>query len=453
MPCDAHQELLTGYLESTLAPEEIQSVLGHLDRCGVCRAEVEQNLALRERLVASAGASVQPALEDRVMAGIRSGRAASRVAGGLDSWIAPLLSGVRARRLGLGTAGLVVLLVAVAAVLLREPTLAWTIEQSIEAVRPFGALHLRGTFGGNAECELWARNPADRPRSQRLLIRIGHRAPTIVWTEGNATNYYDPASRTVYTDDALTAGFNPWPGPRLLELARAAGVRMVDTRWRFPWRRTVVTEFSMLSARGPTSARAEFDVETKLLVSLRQWDNMEYRGEPGFEADDITYLPDLPDDAFHVDLPAGVQFRPKPVEVAESMLGVLALPDAGIPTPDLPLDEAGRRVVAEMWQLVLERDVAGFKRLCPMTRGLSDSFLGVFLGGTKDPDAIVEVVDVAPGVLRGHSRLGPVSVVASRVRHGDGGLYEEKTIVQHLLVGSTPRAVIFSQYGQAYRLE
>jgi len=75
------------------------------------------------------------------------------------------------------------------------------------------------------------------------------------------------------------------------------------------------------------------------------------------------------------------------------------------------------------------------------------------IGGSDNPDAAVEVVAVEPGVQRGHSRLGPVSVVTSRVRHRDGGLYDEKIIVQHRLTGSAPSCVIYSIYGQPYRLE
>ena len=152
----------------------------------------------------------------------------------------------------------------------------------------------------------------------------------------------------MYTDDAQTAGFNPWPGPRLFEMARAVGVRMVDTRWIFPAGRRVVTEWSLLTSRGPMSARAEFDLETKLLTSLSQWDNMDWQGPPGFEAYDIEYFSDLPDETFKVGLPVGVRYQPKAVEVAESVLGVLAMPDAGIATPDVAIDEAGRRIVSEM---------------------------------------------------------------------------------------------------------
>ena len=179
---------------------------------------------------------------------------------------------------------------------------------------------------------------------------------------------------------------------------------------------------------------------------------MDRQGPPGFEAYDIEYLSDLPDETFKVGLPVGVRYRPKAVEVAESVLGVLAMPDAGIATPDVAIDEAGRRIVSEMWEL-LAQDLGSFRRLCPIARGLSDDLLRAVLGRADDPDAVIEVVEVGRGVLRGHSRLGPLSVVSSRVRHGDGKLYQEKTIVQHRLNGPTPSCVIYSNYRTSYRLD
>ena len=61
------------------------------------------------------------------------------------SWPIRLLLGARRWRLGLGTAGLAVLVLVIAAVLVRELSHAWSIEQSIEAMRPYRALHLHGT--------------------------------------------------------------------------------------------------------------------------------------------------------------------------------------------------------------------------------------------------------------------------------------------------------------------
>jgi hypothetical protein len=215
-----------------------------------------------------------------------------------------------------------------------------------------------------------------------------------------------------------------------------------------------VTEWSFVTANGPTSARAEFDLETKLLISLRQWDNMDRRGVPGVETDDITYLSDLPDDAFSVDVPPGVTSRPKDVGVKESLLGLLALEDAGIQTPGVSLEEAARRIATDLWHAIIDRDIDGLRRLCPVARGASDAVLSAMVFGTKDdPEGVLELVDVEPGVLRGHSRLGPLTVVTTRVRQRDGALYEEKFIVQHRLTGPVPSCVICAPYGTRYRLE
>jgi hypothetical protein len=451
MACDTHRDRLVEILESNETPDPSEPALSHLGTCPSCRAEFDEIRALRARLAAAGRAAPQPALEGAVMARIPPKTQAAPAVDASGSWPVRLLLGARRWRLGLGTAGLVALVLVIAAVLGREPSHAWSIEQSIEAMRPYRALHLHGTMGGNARCELWTRTSADHVTTERLLMQIA--GGPIVWIEGNATYYFDPNSQVVYTDDAQTAGFNPWPGPRLFEMAQAVGVRMVDTRWVFPASRRVVTEWSILTTRGPTSARAEFDLETKLLTSLSQWDNMDRQGPPGFEAHDIEYLSNLSDETFKVDLPAGVRYQPTPLEVAESVLGVLAMPDAGMPTPDTALDEAGRRIVSQMWKAVLAQDLASFRRLCPIARGWSDELLRATLGRADDPDAVVEVVEVGRGVVRGHSRLGPLSVVSSRVRHGDGKLYEEKTIVQHRPDGSTPSCVIYSNYGASYRLD
>jgi hypothetical protein len=447
MSCTPRHHLIA-HLESALAPEEDRAVLAHLGTCATCRAAVDKYQQLRARVRAAACSSPTPALEEDVMSAIAS----TTVWAPSDPpsiWQKIAILGRPALRLGLGAAGFVALVFAMAALFLYEPSQAWSVEQSIEATRPFHALQLTGTLAGKVRCQLWARSADSASGSARLLMRFENGVR--VWTEGNSTHYYEPGSRVVATDDAQTAGFNPWPGPQLFELARAAGIRQVDTRWRFPRTRTVVTEWSFMGANGPTSARAEFDLDTKLLVGLRQWENMDLHGVPAFEADRISYLPDLPDSAFEVTLPKDVAFRLKDVEVKESLLGLLSLDDAGIPAEGASLEEAARRVVTEMWQAVIARDLRGLRRLSPVTR---DAQLAAVLAQAIDgPNGVVEVASVGPGVPRGHSRLGPVSVVTSRVRHRSGGLYEEKFIVQHRLAGAAPSCVIAGPYGAAYRVE
>jgi len=152
-----------------------------------------------------------------------------------------------------------------------------------------------------------------------------------------------------------------------------------------------------------------------------------------------------------VDLPQGVAFHLRDVEVKESLVGLLSLGDAGVPAQGVSQEEAARLIVAEMWQAVIARDVARIGRLSPVAR--DERLSEMLLAAIDGPDGVVDVLRVDPGVPRGHSRLGPLSVVASHVRHRDGGLYEEKFIVQHRLTGAVPSCVIAGPYGAAYRLE
>jgi hypothetical protein len=439
---------VTAHLESTLAPEEERAVVAHLDACPPCRAAADACEQLRTRLRAAASASPAPALEEAVMSAIASttiGVPSAR----RSAWHTNTLVVRRPWRFALGATGFAALVLVMATVLLWEPSHAWSIEQSIEAVRPYHALQLTGTLGGKVRCRIWARSADSPSGSSRLLMRFDN--GVLVWTDRNATHNYEPGSRVVPTDDAQTAGFNPWPGPQLFELARASGIRQVDTRWHFPRTRTVVTEWSFMGVNGPTSARAEFDLDTKLLVGIRQWENMDLRGVPAFEADEISYLSDLPDSAFEVDVPKDVTFRLKDVEVRESLLGLLSLGDAGMLAEGLPLEEAARRAVTKMWDALIARDLAALKRLSPIAR--DEQLSAVISSAIDGPDGAVAVVSVDAGVQRGHSALGPLTVVTSRVRHRSGGLYEEKFIVQHRLMGAVPSCVVAGPYGSAFRLE
>jgi hypothetical protein len=445
MSCDVLHRHLSEYLEDPAGVDE--GVRRHVEKCAECRAELEAFQAVRARLVASSRAAGQPALEERVMRRVAAAvPVAERRARGLPRRLywAPV------RRAVLGTAGAAIAALVIALAFLREPTPAWSIEQSIEALSPYRALHMRGTIGG-APFELWARTSPDHVHAERLLIRIP--GQTTIWIDGNATHYYVPRERIVYTDDARTAGFNPWPGSRHMELAQAAGVRVVEYRRRFPIGRSVVVEWSMLSDRGPTSARAEFDVDSKLLRALTQWDNLDRSGAPGFETHDIEFARDLPERAFSPEVPADARYQPRPLQVSEAVLGVLALPDAGLPAPGLSLGEAGRLVVTRMLEAVIANDLAEFRRLCPVARAWDDPLLTAILGDSLDPQAATEVVEVEPGIERGHSALGPVSVVRTRTRHRDGHLYEQKFIVQHRLDGAVPSCVVYASHGDAYRLE
>jgi hypothetical protein len=167
----------------------------------------------------------------------------------------------------------------------------------------------------------------------------------------------------------------------------------------------------------------------------------------------VKHFRTLPDETFAVSLPPDVRHQVKEVTVPDTAIGALAMPGHGLEVPGLGLEEAGRQLVTEMWNAVVKSDFGRFRKLCPIAAGFNDELLEEFFGNADADRVVIEVLDVQPGVLRGHSSLGPLSVVSSHVRRRDGSVYEDKVIVQHLVSRPTPTCVIYSGYGRSYRLK
>ena len=56
---------------------------------------------------------------------------------------------------------------------------------------------------------------------------------------------------------------------------------------------------------GPRSIWLEFDVESKLLVSFKQWENANWEGPATLVGEKIMYSENLPDDLFEFEIPEG----------------------------------------------------------------------------------------------------------------------------------------------------
>lgn len=56
---------------------------------------------------------------------------------------------------------------------------------------------------------------------------------------------------------------------------------------------------------GPRSLRLEFDLESKLLVRMQQWENATWQGPACLTVNKITYHEVLPDTLFEFEVPAG----------------------------------------------------------------------------------------------------------------------------------------------------
>jgi len=450
---------LTALAEECVSKSEKTSFEAHMRECSKCREEARENGEVRRRLLQHATRLDQFSVEDEVRSSIAD---KSRVA---ETAVTPFkrpkgfwsnLIGGRTFRFAAGAAALFVV-VAVAGVFFYTPSQAWTLAESIQAIQGKRGVYFSGSFTVNGErldCEMWIRGKQGEPRVQDMVLR-GKNGITM-WVRENATYFYNPAEFAVYTDDAQTAGFTHWPGAEFLELLRRV-TRNPEIDYRidlFGRRRLIVFKARLVDAGGAKSFILEFDPASKLLVRLKWWQNLDWSGDPAFEADTVSYLDSPPDSLFEVDLPGYVVYRERDVSIAPEMIGLLRAPSFGLEQPGLSEVEASRKIVEEIFAAEISWDLARFRRLAPVATLWDDEQMKAVLGGVDGQELVVQLVEVGEVRRRGRSPLGPLFVVPVVVRQKDGKLYEHKLIVQ-IRQGGGPEfsCVVYGPYGAPYPVQ
>ncbi|RPJ61233.1 MAG: hypothetical protein EHM23_07605 [Acidobacteria bacterium] len=453
------EEQLTALAEECLADREKTVVEEHVQQCEWCREQLSQIGEVRLRLTASAQGLELSSIEDAVLSRIERERQTRE--GRMTAWsrsihlIRQVCAGTAFRAASISA--VLIVIVVLVGVFYSEPSQAWSLEQSIEAVQEKRGVHFAGSLtieGSRVECQMWVRGRQGESRMQDMLLRAEN--GTTVWVSGNATYVYIPPEPVVYKDDAQTAGFTHWPGAAFLQLLqKIARNAEVDYRFDlFAARRLVVLKAQLVDVGGPKSFVLEFDPSSKLLVRLKSWNNYDWSGPPTFQADSVTYLDSAPDSLFHVELPDGVVYRDREVSVAAETIGLLTTPSSGLSLPGLTEEEASRKIVEGVYTAEISGDLAGFRRLAPLASLWDDEQLRTLLAGTDGQESVIEVVEVGEPRRRGRSSLGPLIVVPVVVRHKEGSLYEHKIIVQiRHGAGRDFSCVVYGPYGVPYPVE
>ncbi|TKJ37805.1 MAG: hypothetical protein CEE38_06985 [Planctomycetes bacterium B3_Pla] len=201
----------------------------------------------------------------------------------------------------------------------RTSSVAWAIEQSIEALSKYNAVVFEGSESDlNEDGELrmrdrksWAVANEDQTKVKKIRHEVDG-VPTII-TNGQETWRYDPQTNTVIKN--LPYGTpEGWIGGRFFEQLRAFHESGVTNDWEVTYGKDPVTSkqrafltVAWLDKRynGPRSMWFEFDVESKLVVSLKQWENSKWEGPPRIASEKITYYESLPDELFEFEIPEG----------------------------------------------------------------------------------------------------------------------------------------------------
>ncbi len=342
-----------------------------------------------------------------------------------------------------------VLAVLMALVLIHPAPSAWAMDQAIETLKKYKGLQLSGhrsSDGKTLPIDLWLKADASGYFVEAVLGKVGDEGT--LWTKDNKTYTYVRDDKTVYVEPGITEALNPWPGPTLLTLLTTEkdykAVEGYDPATG--QKRAIVT---CTSGGGEQSFLLEFDVRTKLLVSMKIWQNSRQDGTPNLDFEKILYFDDLPDSTFNFQPPAGTAVTNLPLTVPEASLPALSDTNYGISAEGMNREEACQKIVEQYWAATIQYDFARVRQLMPSAANLSDEFLRE----NWKLNGIVQVLKIGAIERTGSSKLGPLALVPSWVRAENGVVTEVWIIVQFRETDEGTSCVIYGPHGYALNVK
>jgi hypothetical protein len=347
----------------------------------------------------------------------------------------------------------VVLAVLVALALVHSTPSAWAMDQAVEALKKYRGLEMSGNFTADdktSPIELWLRAEVTGNFVEADLGKVGDVAT--VWTADNKTYTYVRDDKTVYVEPGVTLGLDAWPGPELLtQLSKVKDYKAIEGDDPATGRKRVVVTCSSDSRNGPQSYLLDFDVRTKLLVSMKIWVNSRREGTPKYDYDKILYFEDLPDSTFDFQPPEGIAVTNMPLTIPDAGAGLPAVSDPkyGISAEGMTREEACQKILRQAWEADINYDFARIRQLCPLAADSSDDSLREALKQA----GIVQLLKVGGIERTGRSKLGPLALVPSWVRAEDNTVSEIWMIVQFRETDAGTSCVLYGEHGYALNVK
>jgi len=317
------------------------------------------------------------------------------------------------KKIKLAIAATVIIAVILSTTFFDKTNQAWAIEQTIETLKKYKGAYLAGLCPSVKNVlvgfEMWFRTNDTGISSTDALIKLDD--GVMQWTKDNSTYTYIPGQNTILYEDAVTLGISHWLGPELFKLLMTLkDAKTTYARDPATGREHAILSGGLTDAAGPKSFQVEFDVETKLPVSLKTWDNLHKKGKATFSATKIRYFKQLEDSVFVVDVPANARYVEKPIIIPEANLEILSNLKYGISAQGLTKEQACRRILEKLFNAVIEGDLKIIRNLIPVSRSWSEESLKNILRIGQD-DGIVEVLQIGKISIESTTRLGPIVVV------------------------------------------
>lgn len=277
------------------------------------------------RLFENAGLSTNPDIHERVFADVL--QAQQRITLESPAWPERWRAVMTHPITKCAVAAVVVLAALTGFVLFhRTGNLAWAIEQSIEVLGRYHALSAEGSASEHFLVEsgdptpravrMWA--VADPNQTTVEKYRLEMDGVTLLTTDGHKTWKYEPQAHRVTIRNRPYMASQYWLGSRFLEHMKEARASGILTAWQELPGADPATGKSRITLRiawrdarwnGPRSLQLEFDPESKLLLGMRQWENVSWEGPAGLVIERVTYYESLPDELFQYQIPPGARVQ------------------------------------------------------------------------------------------------------------------------------------------------
>lgn len=224
---------------------------------------------------------------------------------------------VRGRRARFGAIAAAIIVLAMV-LLGRGTNAAWSVEQTIAAMKKVKAIHITGwgiCEGQPMTFNFWVQPPGEGVDSLRIRYQCGCRRRTLIVVQDHTMYRYFPAENSVTVGDCSqledlqywyeAAKLSPWLTGKLLDVLKLVGHGWQQTPGTDPVTGREQIEVTCSHPPSNVSFLLVVDPQSKLVQRAKLWKNLTQAGEPLFDAQVFTYNPELPDGFFEFQIPEG----------------------------------------------------------------------------------------------------------------------------------------------------
>ncbi|MEN6428467.1 MAG: tetratricopeptide repeat protein [Phycisphaerales bacterium] len=196
---------------------------------------------------------------------------------------------------------------------------AWSVEQTIAAMKKIESVHITGTnlcHGKPTPFDCWVYSPAGGTDSLKLRYQCRCDRNGVLAVQGGTVYAYLPPEKVIRIRDGSQiedlqywyegAKLSPWLTGKLLETLKLVGRGWQQRTETDP--NTGAEQIVITCSHPPSSVSflLVVDPESKLIRRAKLWKNLRWQGEPMFDARVFTYNPDLAADFFEIKAPPEV---------------------------------------------------------------------------------------------------------------------------------------------------